>query len=185
MRPLSNSGVSGELRYLGSPVAEDAPAERDHPAARVADREHQPAAEPVVAVLARFLGLDQHAGLDQLVVAEARSARPSACRALSGAKPMPNFATVAASIPRCVEIGAAPRRPRRPASCSANQRCAAAMTSCSPAERSARSRVARVGGGDLHPRLARQFLDRIHERQAARSVRKRIASPCAPQPKQW
>ena len=27
--------------------------------------------------------------------------------------------------------------------------------------------VARVGGGDFHPGLARQFLDRIHERQAA------------------
>ena len=36
VRPLSNNGVSGELRYLGSPVAEDAAAEGDDPAARVA-----------------------------------------------------------------------------------------------------------------------------------------------------
>ena len=50
--------------------AEDAAAEADHAAARIADRDHQPPAEAVVAVLPALLGLDQHAGFDQLVLAE-------------------------------------------------------------------------------------------------------------------
>ena len=72
MRPLSKSERLGRVEIFGLAVAEDAAAEGDDPAARVADREHQPAAEAVVAVLARLLGLDQHAGLDQLVLAQAR-----------------------------------------------------------------------------------------------------------------
>ena len=35
-------------------------------AARVADRDHQPAAKAVVAVLRAFFGLDEHARLDEL-----------------------------------------------------------------------------------------------------------------------
>ena len=67
---MSNSGVSGELRYFGSPVAEDAPAEADDAAARIADRDHQPPAEAVVGLFPALLGLDQHAGFDELVLAE-------------------------------------------------------------------------------------------------------------------
>ena len=59
----------GRVEIFGLAVAEDAPAEGDDPAARVADRDHQAAAEAVVAVAA-FFGLDQHAGLDELVLAE-------------------------------------------------------------------------------------------------------------------
>ncbi len=58
------------VEIFGLAFAEDAAAERDDPAARVADRDHQPAAEAVVALLAGFLRLDQHAGFDQLVLAE-------------------------------------------------------------------------------------------------------------------
>ena len=60
----------GGVEVFGLALAEDAAAEGDDPAARVADRDHQPAAEAVVAVLARLLGLDEHAGLDELVLAE-------------------------------------------------------------------------------------------------------------------
>ena len=83
VRPLSNKGVSGEFRYLGSPLPEDAAAEGDHPPARIADREHQPAAEAVIG-LALVLGRDQQAGLDQLVVAELLERRPELAARIGG-----------------------------------------------------------------------------------------------------
>ncbi len=58
------------VQIFGLAGAEDAAAEADDPAARVADRDHQPPAEAVVAVLPALLRLDQHAGFDQLVFAE-------------------------------------------------------------------------------------------------------------------
>ena len=44
---------------------------------------------------------------------------------------------------------------------------------------------ARIGRGDLHAGGVGQLLHRVHEGEAAASVSQRIASPCAPQPKQW
>ncbi len=81
VRPLSNKGVSGEFRYLGSPAPRMRRRKGDHPPARVADREHQAAAEAVVGLAFVILRLDQQPGLDQLLVAESLRARPSACRA--------------------------------------------------------------------------------------------------------
>src|SRR5439155_19353839 len=60
----------GGVEVLGLAVAQNAPAEGDDAAARVADRNHQPPAEAVVGLLALFLGLDEHSGLDQPVLAE-------------------------------------------------------------------------------------------------------------------
>ena len=74
----------GGIEIFGLAVAEDPAAEADHPSARVADREHQPAAETVVAVLAAFFGLDEHAGFDRACLRRAFRARASArcgCRA--------------------------------------------------------------------------------------------------------
>ena len=113
VRPLSNSGVSGELRYLGSPCAEDAPAERDHAPARVADREHQPAAEAVIGLLV-VLGLDQQAGLDQLVVAELLERAPCSLPAAVGREAEAEaLRRVAAPMPALLADSRAPRRPRR------------------------------------------------------------------------
>ena len=67
---LVEEGVSGRVEIFRLAVAKDPPAEPDDSAARVADRDHQPSAEPVVAFLPALLGLDQHAGFDQLVLAE-------------------------------------------------------------------------------------------------------------------
>ena len=78
----------GRIQVLRLACPEDAPAECDDPAPRVADRDHQPSTEAVVAVLVRLLGLDQHPGLDQLVLAEVGEGPLEALR-LSGAKPMP------------------------------------------------------------------------------------------------
>src|SRR6185369_10141001 len=72
----------GGVQILGLALAEDPAAERDHPAAGVADGEHEAAAEAVVAVaLVRF---DQHAGLDELVLAELFERALEGCAAVGG-----------------------------------------------------------------------------------------------------
>jgi hypothetical protein len=70
-------------------LVEDAPGKGDRPAPRVADREHQPAAEAVVGLLA--LDLDPQAGLDQHGVIELRERLLERARS-SGARPKPNRA---------------------------------------------------------------------------------------------
>ena len=65
---VEERGVGG-VEIFGLAGAEDPPAEADHPAARVADRDHQPAAEAVEGLAALFR-LDQHAGFDELLFAE-------------------------------------------------------------------------------------------------------------------
>ena len=67
---MSNNGVSGEFRYLGSPAPRIRPLKAMHPPARVADREHQPAAEAVIGLAVLVVGRDQQAGFDQFLVAE-------------------------------------------------------------------------------------------------------------------
>ena len=52
-------------------VTEHAPAEADHPALPVADRDHEPAAEGVVVAIARFVKFDQP-GFQDLVDCEAQ-----------------------------------------------------------------------------------------------------------------
>ncbi len=162
---MSKSGVSRGIEIFGLALAQDAAAERDDPAARVADRDHQPAAEAVVALLAAFLRLDEHAGLDELVFAEMSSARLRALR-LSGASPMPKRATVAWSMPRRLRYSRA-SAPARPCSCSAYHLATSPMTSVRVAVRSAAFVRSRVGGGDVEAGLGRELLDRIHERHAA------------------
>ena len=70
VRPLSNNGRVGRVQIFGLAGAEDAPGKGDAAPARIADREHQPAAEAVIGLLARFLRRDQQAGFDQFVIAE-------------------------------------------------------------------------------------------------------------------
>ena len=71
--PCRRAGCRG-IEIFGLALAEDAPAKSDHPGPCIADRDHQAAAEAVVAVVA-FVWLDQHAGLDELLLAE-RVERP-------------------------------------------------------------------------------------------------------------
>ena len=67
---LVEQGRVGRIEIFGLARAQDPAAEGDHPAARIADREHQPAAEAVIGLALVLLRGDQQAGLDQLVVAE-------------------------------------------------------------------------------------------------------------------
>ena len=67
--PLVEQDRLGRIEIFGLAVAEDAPAKGDDAPALVADREHQPAAEAVVGLLIGLLGADQHAGVDELVLA--------------------------------------------------------------------------------------------------------------------
>ena len=153
VRPLSNKGVSGEFRYLGSPAPRMRPLKAMHPAARVADREHQPAAEAVVGLLARPRARSSRPGLDQLVIAELLE------RGLE----------LAARIGREAEAELAPSRVRR---CRALQIVArrAAFDRRRAARRTIRRRLhhlvrgrralrlllrARVRRRHLHPRLRR------------------------------
>ena len=68
-----NSTVSGELRYFGSPCVDDAAAEGDDAAARIADREHDAVAEAVVVALAvahlAALALDDQPGIHEQLAA--------------------------------------------------------------------------------------------------------------------
>ncbi len=138
-------------------------AERDHPAALVADRDHQPAAEPVIGLLA--LDLDQHAVSTSIGSPNSLSAAFSLPR-LSGAKPMPNRRAVSAVMPRrssslrastpprAVELLDEPVRPLPP----------------SPRAGPWRVRPWRRTGGPSPASPApplRQFLDRVDEGQAA------------------
>ena len=65
------------------------------------------------------------------------------------------------------------------------QRWTDAMTSVSPVERSARSRSRGSAAGTSIPALPASSLTASMNGRPLASVRKRIASPCAPQPKQW
>ena len=73
----------GRVQIFGLAVAEDAPAEGDHPPARVADREHQPAAEAVVGLLV-VDGLISRPASTSIVVAELLERGLRACRAHVG-----------------------------------------------------------------------------------------------------
>ena len=59
----------GGVEILRLARSKDAPAKTDHPAARIANGEHEAPAEAIVG-LAALLGFDQHPGLDQLVLTE-------------------------------------------------------------------------------------------------------------------
>ena len=99
---LVEEGRVGRVEILRLALAKDAAAEGDHPPARVADRDHQAAAEAVVGVLVAFVGLDQHAGVDQLVLAEVGERGLELVRP-SGARPMPKRVDgrgVDAALPR-------------------------------------------------------------------------------------
>ena len=163
MRPLSKIGVSGELRYLGSPVAEDPPAEGDHPAAGVADRDHQPPAEAVVGSRRRRVWISMPVSTS-LSSPRWASARLSAVR-LSGARPMPKRSTAAESMPRFADSRGP--RPVDAGSCSANHFCTSRHDVGQRGGALGLLAGAGVGGRHLHPRLGRKLLDRVHERQPA------------------
>ena len=61
-------GRVGGIEIFWLPLAKDASAKGDDAAARIVDRNHQPAAKPVIAVL--IIHLNQQARLDQLVFAK-------------------------------------------------------------------------------------------------------------------
>ena len=127
MRPLSNKGVSGELRYLGSPSPNIRPPKAITRPRGIADRDHQAAAEAVIRLL--VIDRDQQARLDQHVVAKCLSAVQIAVR-LSGAKPKPNAFIVSALKARAFrQIFPRVRAIQILFNCATNQSCAAAMTS--------------------------------------------------------
>src|SRR4051794_14870752 len=111
------------------------------------------------------------------------SARFKAVR-LSGARPRPNRWATAASMPRRLRYSRA-AAPERPFSCSLYHLATSAMTSVRLAVRSACSFARGSGAGTSIPALAASSFTASMKGIPRLSVRKRIASPCAPQPKQW
>ena len=73
---LVEQGRVGGVQIFGLAGPEDPGAEGDAPAARVPDREGQPAAEAIVAGFLPSSGGISRPALDQLVIAEALRARP-------------------------------------------------------------------------------------------------------------
>src|SRR3546814_12448016 len=59
----SSDVCSSDLQIFGLAIAEDASPKGDHPPARVADRDHQPAAEAVIGFL--VVDRDQHPRFDK------------------------------------------------------------------------------------------------------------------------
>ena len=153
----------GRVQIFGLAVAQDAPAERDHAPARVADRDHQPAAEPVVGFL--VVDGDQHAGFDQH----------------RGREFLERLFQRAAAFGREAEAEGGARRVRNAALrqiIARGRAVAAAELLGEPFGGGLRHvaqarlllgflRGARVGGGDVHPGFAREFPDRVHEAEAA------------------
>ena len=130
------------------------PPKRDDPAARVADRDHQPAAETVVAV-SPLIWLDQHAGLDQLVLAEACERGFELLRGFgreADAEAGDGCGVDAAALQIVAGLGAFDAAELLGEPVLAMR----AMTSVSEAVRSALLAGLRVGRGDVEPGLARQ-----------------------------
>ena len=170
MRPLSNRGVSGEFRYLGSPPpfffgADDAASERDGASARVADRDHQPPAKAIIGP-AVAVGLDQQPGLDQFGGLVRRQGRAEPVAAVGREAQPERLAGVRADAAP-VEIGAR-ARPFDARQLLAEPRGRVLRSTHQPAGLLRTFARARIGGGQLHPGRLRQLLHRIHEGQAAR-----------------
>jgi len=154
------------IQVLGLAFAEDPPAEADDSAARVADRDHQPPAEAVVAFLLSLLGLDQHPGVDELVLAELLAERTLERRAVVGRQaepePLRNFCVDPAA--REVIAGLCTRKPiellGKPLADfghDVGQRGGALGLFLR----------SRVRGRDLHARFRRQLFHRVHEHHSA------------------
>ena len=153
----------GRVEVFRLARAEDPPAERDDPAARIADRDHQPAAEAVVALT--LLGLNQHAGLDQPVLAqpvERALERGAAVGGEAEAEALDGGRVDAAALEIVARLGAG-EAVELLGVISGNlahdvgQRSRAVGALFGPG----------VGLGNVHPGLGGKLLDRIHERHPA------------------
>ena len=164
--PLVKQRRVGRVQVLwriGCATIEDAPAKGDHPAAHVLDGQHQTATKAVVRFLA--LNRDPQAGFLQQAFRKLRKRR---------LERLPPFRRIAEAEPL--------HRPcRKPARC----QIAAGLNPIRSVQGAHEEvlrrfhdivqgillfgllRRARIGGGDFHPGLGRQFLHRIHEGQPA------------------
>ncbi len=158
---LVKQGRIGRVQIFGLARAEDAPPECDDAPARIADRDHDPAAEPVVRGL--IVDLDQQPRLDQqffVQMAERRFDAGAAVGRKADAEARDGFGGEA-PVP---EIGA-----RLFARGAAELRDEPVLRRLADiVQRRARlglARGARIGGGHAHPGLGGELLDRIHEAQ--------------------
>ena len=118
VRPLSNRGVSGEFRYLGSPP-QNAAAERNAPARAGRGSGTSGGRGSGHRARCSSSGWIRRPASTSLSLPNGFSAALSLPRE-SGAKPKPNCASVAAREAALLQIGAA-AAPSMPPSCSANQ----------------------------------------------------------------
>src|SRR3989344_1065606 len=153
----------GRIEIFGLAIAQYAAAERDHPPARVADRDHQAPAEPIVGVLvvdrnqhARF---DEHRGREFLERFFQRAAAVGGEAETEGLARCVRNATLLEIFARRGAVAAAELL---------DEPVGGALHDVAQARRLlGLFRGARVGGGDLHAGLAGEVLDRVHERQPA------------------
>ncbi len=163
----------GGIEILRFARPEDPPAEGDDAAARIADRDHQPPTKAVVGPSTAlgmsgvtFIRADQHPCFDQFVLAE-RGQGGFQVAAVIGREADPETrhgAVVDSATGEIVARGGAldpgelVGEPALGCRHDVIQACRLLLLLAG----------SRVGRGDVHPGLARQFLDRIHERQPAR-----------------
>jgi len=181
-RPLSNSGVSGEFRYLGlkSPSA----------------RPPNPTVRPRASRIGNISRLRNRSnagppssGKIDSPASTSRSAPTLACNApvsplrASGANPIPNVRAVSGDTPRRVRYARAPA-PSLAHNRSANHAAAASVASRKVAARSAFSRACGVSSGTSMPAAAANSFTASRKLSPCFSVSQRTASPCTPQPKQ-
>ena len=113
--PCRTEACPGRIQIFGLAGAEDPPAKGDHPPARIADREHQPAAEAVVGLLAPSSGSISRPASTSLSSPNCFE-RALERRRSSGARPKPKRCAVAGVDAAALRDSRAPRRLRdRPA----------------------------------------------------------------------